>query len=280
MFPSAIESWRQRVASHHDQSLKALGTRRPPDDFWQGMAQSFGGDPYEREDPAVDRALQSVRPGDTVLDVGGGGGRFALPIAAGCRRVVVVEPSQSMVEVLRESTDAYGVSNVDVVHATWEEAHVDGADVVLCAHVLYGVEDVEPFVRKLHEHARREVLLPLFMRFPQHHLTPLWRVVHNEERIELPAMPELMNVLWEMDIYPNLDMLGKMPPRTFDSMESARDQLKGRLYVGTGSEEEARLGHALHHMLQPTPDGLVLDGGPARRLACAWWYTADDIYHA
>ena len=68
------------------------------------------------------------------------------------------------------------------------------------------IEDIQTFVVKLVEHAREQVFMPTFMRPPMARYAPFWRWVHGEERVELPGAAELMQVLWEMGIYPKVEM--------------------------------------------------------------------------
>jgi len=90
---------------------------------------------------------------------------------------------------------------VSAVEAGWEGAEVEPADLVLCANVVYGVKDIVPFVSKLDRSANERVVIVAFMDAPVSMLSPLWKAVHLEERIELPALPELLPVLWEMGIF-------------------------------------------------------------------------------
>jgi 2-polyprenyl-3-methyl-5-hydroxy-6-metoxy-1,4-benzoquinol methylase len=204
---SAIEVWKRRVAAHHEQSHKiraALGVQGQ--DLWEFLSPFFKADPRRTDDFGVNRLAQEVTPATTLLDIGGGAGRFALPLALRCKHVTVIEPSPSMGESLRHLAAEAGIENVTIVESTWEEAQVEPADVALSAHVIYMIEDVRAFVVKLAEHARAKVLMPTFMRPPMARYAPFWRWVHGEDKKELPGAAEFMQVLWDMDIYPHLEM--------------------------------------------------------------------------
>ena len=108
-----------------------------------------------------------------MLDVGAGGGRLALPLALSCRSVNAVEPSPSMCAVLRETAEENGI-DVGVVESNWADAQVEPADVVLCSHVIYVVEDIGAFVSKINSHARRLVLMVVFQSAPQSLMYQLW----------------------------------------------------------------------------------------------------------
>ena len=268
---SAVELWKSRVKEHHAQSVRARGGREPAEDFWRPFASSFQDDPRRTGDQALNWLIQEAKPAATVLDVGGGAGRFALPLALLCRHVTVVEPSQSMVEALRHGAQETDIHNLTVVQGAWEEVEVDPADIALCAHVLYGVEDLEPFVRKLQSHAMERVLILMFVDAPQSYLSPLWKLVHGEDRITLPGLRELLGVLWEMEIYPDLEMIETYGPQTRDSLEDAQEEFRRRPYVAPNTEEAQRLEQAMAELLVETPTGFAIRGVPSRRLGLLSW---------
>ena len=270
---SAIESWGRRVEAHHAQSLAVQELNSQGEDFWRPYASAFRADPARDDDPVANRLMREVDRNSTVLDVGGGAGRLALPLALRCKHVTVVDPSSSMLDQLRAAIGENEIDNVSIVETTWEEAAAPVADVVLCAHVLYGVADVVPFIRKLESHARRSILVVSFFDAPQSHLGPLWKAVHRQDRIDLPALSELMEVLWEMDIYPGVEMFQAGPPQLFDTHEDAVQQLGPRLYVAAGTDRERRLRRAVKDLLVQTPDGLALKGARPRRMGLLKWST-------
>ena len=268
---SSIEKWRTRVETHHTQSNNMQDADASAGDFWRPYASAFREDPSRTEDPVVNRLVREVGPDTTVLDVGGGAGRLALPLALRCRQVTVVEPSAGMVEQLEEGAREADITNVTSVQSSWEEVDSQPADIVLCAHVLYGVADIVPFVRKLEAGAREKVLVLMFMDSPQSHLAPLWEQVHGETRINLPALPELLHVMWEMGIYPSLEMVHSNPPRRSEDREAAIEEFRPRLYVTPGTAKDLRLIEATNRLLVETPEGLEVRGVRTRRIGLLAW---------
>ena len=268
----AIAAWNERVKRHHAQSEAVMAAAAwSDDDFWRPYARFFRLDPRRQDDPVLHVLLPMVRSGSTAMDVGGGAGRLALPMALRCSSVNVVEPSDSMIAQLRESAEETGIDNVSVTQSIWEHADVDAADLVLCAHVLYGVADVEPFVRKLEAHANELVVLLAFMESPMNRISRFWEPVHGEERIDMPAFPELVNVLWDMGIYPDVQMLGPVLPDKFEDREVALTQLRNRLYVRAGSEEDTRLQTAMADLLEDVEGGVMVRGIPMMRQGFVYW---------
>lgn len=268
---SQIRLWNRRVKAHHAQSIRAQEGQEPSEDFWRPFAAAFHSDPRRTDDPVVNRLLREVQPESTALDVGGGAGRLALPLALQCHHVTVVEPSPSMMDLLQQGAKDANIHNLSIVQATWEEAVAQPASVVLCAHVLYGVQNVEPFVKKLASHATEMVLILMFMDSPQAHLSPVWKRVHGEERVTLPALRELLGVLWEMEIYPDLEVLQTQGPYVYETPEAARGEFRQRLYVRPGTPQEQRLEQAIGELLEKRPNGFVVRGAPLRRLGLLLW---------
>jgi SAM-dependent methyltransferase len=84
----------------------------------------------------------------TVLDVGGGTGGFAVPLAELGHRVTVVDPSPDALAALERRAGEVGVAvtavqgdATDLADATADVASRGGADLVLCHGVLEHVDD-------------------------------------------------------------------------------------------------------------------------------------------
>ena len=273
MQKSAVETWKQRVESHHEQSLKLMDQSRRQGDFWKNLAPMFRADPRRTDDEALNAISELVSPDSTVLDVGGGAGRFAVALSLKCKSVTVVDPSESMLEQLQEATAEAGQSNVAAVHSEWETAEVEPEDVALCSHVVYGVSDIAPFIEKINSHARRRVVLLSFVDSPQSNVAPLWEPVHGEHRINLPAMPELVNVLWEMDIYPSIRMLTSTRAQSFESVDAATEELTNRLFIAQDSPARTRLEAIVEDYLESTDEGWQIVGARHVRQGVIWWNT-------
>jgi hypothetical protein len=140
---------------------------------------------------------------------------------------------------------------------------------------VYGVDDIAPFLAKLDEHARRRVYMPTFTAAPITRFGAFWEPVHGEARVNLPGLPELLSVLWDMDIYPDVEMMDALRmSRGFKSREDALEQLRLRVYANPGTEKDALLQKAMDSMLTETDDGLVIESARPARLGIVNWKPA------
>lgn len=271
---SAIQAWRHRIEAHNAQTMRARAGREVPD-LWAGIADNFRDDARRTGDPIVTYVVPWLGPDSTVLDVGGGAGRYALPFALHSRHVTNVEPSPAMADAFNDSAKQAGIENVSVVAESWEEAKVEPHDVAFCANVVYGVADIEPFVRKLNASAKEIAAIVVYMDAPLAMMSALWQAVHQERRIDLPALPELLPVLWEMDIFPNVQMFPPLARPGAPNMEMATAVARHFLYIEAGSEKDERLKEVAEEMAVRAADGTYsLRAAQTRPQGIVWWRTA------
>jgi SAM-dependent methyltransferase len=190
----ALGAWAERVRTNREQAER---TREgaPPRDFYAPVASDFRADPHRTDEPALDVLRSLARPGETWLDIGAGGGRYALPLARLVKDVIAVEPSEGMRRVLREGMAEHGTANVHVVPARWPMEAPPAADVALMAHIGYDIEDMGSFLDAIEAAVTRLCVAVLMTPSPPHLAEPFWPAIHGEARIPLPALPEFLVLL-------------------------------------------------------------------------------------
>lgn len=151
--------------------------------------------------PSRRRALEALPEGGTVLDVGVGGGASSLGLASKASLIIGVDPLEGMLASFEASARAAGVESRAVL-GSWPTVagEVGCADVVVCHHALYGVVEIEPFVRALTAAAGHRVVLELAAHPPLTNLNPLWRRFHGRERTDRLVADEAEAVLASMGL--------------------------------------------------------------------------------
>ena len=268
---SATEHWNEMVRVEHAQS-DSMRKEDPPADSWSNFAQQFRADPRRIDDPLVNYLRQLVPPEQVVLDVGAGGGRLALPLALEAKKVFAVDPSPSMCRVLREVASEFNVPNVEVIESGWLDAQAPQADLAICCHVLYVIQDIEAFVRKLEQHAK-QVLVIVYQAPPQSQIYPLWEPIHGVPRSPLPSLPEFLEVLTQLGVEPDIHVVHTERNRGFESLEAAKDQLARRLYVTPNSAEMERLEALLPDVLEEKDGGFSIKGSVNLEPRVVSWQT-------
>ena len=116
------------------------------------------------------------------------------------REVIAVEPSAGMRGALRTGMGEHGIANVRVVAGAWPESierlgDLPAADVGMIAHVGYDIEAIGPFLDAMEAATRERCVAVLTDRSPASVADPFWPLVHGEDRVPLPALPDLLEVL-------------------------------------------------------------------------------------
>ena len=204
--PSASDHYAAMLDAVDEQQLRLFGPR--PADIWTGQsAAQFRFDPHRELDPNLAVLASWVRPGDVVVDVGGGAGRLSLPLALQCREVLTVEPSEGMAAEYEASRQEAGIANARRIPSGWMEAEGVEGDVVLTCDVTYFVRDIVPFLEKMQVAARRRVMILVWSEPPPNRGADLFRRVYGEPLAPMPGHRELLPVLWDMGVLPDARVL-------------------------------------------------------------------------
>lgn len=100
-------------------------------------------------------------PDETLVDVGAGTGRIAVPAAARVRQVTALDTSTAMLAILTRNAAAAGASNIEARHLPWEDV-VPGANLAVHDVVVASRSPAMADLARLDALARRAVYVLLF----------------------------------------------------------------------------------------------------------------------
>ena len=276
---NAFETHDALVAAASEQRRTLRGAREGFSQ-WDRAAPRFRADPKRTLTADAEAIAAYVKPVDTFLDVGGGAGRYALPIALRCRESICVDPSPGMGAEFTASAAEAGITNARFVEADWLAApdNVIG-DVTLVAHVTYFVPQIKPCIEKLIAQTRRRVIIAIGSVPPPNQGADLFEMVEGTPLAPVPDQRQLLPVLWELNILPEVHIAGSaastgMGPRAYASKEEAIAQLT-RGAAGENEELATRTRHVLeqhfYKLFVPSPDGGYQRSTPSPRLLLITW---------
>jgi len=246
-----VANW-QQIVEDRRQRVEALGEgNRAGGDFWDRRADQFrrmSEQHDSRHDLLVATLAEALGTDGTLLDVGAGAGRYALPIAQRGYVVTAVEPSAGMRRNLEDRAQQAGVSNLHVVASTWEESAVAPHDVVLASHILYPIADVVPFIQKLVAHARRAWFLTIRVEPMGGELAPLWQEIWSTPYPTEPTFLDLYNLLFALGLRPSV----RLRPfggggQAAGDLDDVVQQVRGRLFL---PEDDHQHDQAIRRFLQ------------------------------
>src|SRR5215472_12605286 len=164
-------------------------------------------DPLRLLGPNLAVIASYIEADDVVIDVGGGAGRISLPLALRCREVVNVEPSPTMAMGFRRNAARAGIANTHIIEGEWPDVDAPAGSVALVNHVTYMTREIVPFIKKLEQAGRRRVLITVNSVPGPSHQRVLYQLLHGEAEEVVPGHVELINVIWELGVLPDIRVL-------------------------------------------------------------------------
>jgi SAM-dependent methyltransferase len=270
---AALEAWRRRVSANREQAER-LREGTAPRDFYAAVASDFRANPRRTDEPALDVLRSLVQPGETWLDIGAGGGRYALPLALLAKTVIAVEPSEGMRTVLQAGMAEHGVSNVEIVGARWPMQGAPTADVALMAHIGYDIEEIGPFLDTVEASARRLCVAVLVTPSPPHPAEAFWPPVHGEARVSLPSLTEFLMLLLARSRLFELRLFAREPLLHADR-EGPLRWLYQQLFVAPDTEKGRRLAALARDTITSREGRWALSWSPVPTVGVVTWRPRD-----
>jgi SAM-dependent methyltransferase len=241
------DHWRRLVI---EREAAAHGHSDPH--YWDHRAPTYARSTFSRVDEFLDVVQPFVSPRKTLIDVGAGAGRFAVPLAERLEWVTAVEPSEGM------RAHIPPLPNMTVIASAWEDAEVAPADLVICCHVLYGIEEVVPFVEKLERSARERVFIMLREGPVPHPANVLRERMAGGPVPRIPQFSDLFMLLVQLGIAPDVKFISYPVANRYRSLDEAVADTRPLFGAGWDEIEGRR---QLEQMLARDGDELVYDSG-------------------
>lgn len=224
-----IINWNELWKAIYINSPERLDKSRDPAAAWDRRAAAYRRVTRgEKEATRLELEILNLQGGETVLDVGAGTGRLAVPIAMTAAHVTALDPSEGMLNVLRERMAAEGLTNYSCVKMRWEDAvigrDIEPHDLVIAAFSL-GFYDLAAALEKLDSAATRAVHLFWHAgewRGPEE--MALYRAVFGEEATMRKGYPDYIfpvNILHDAGVYTNVRIYNAVWETVYDSPEEA-----------------------------------------------------------
>ncbi|HLR08697.1 MAG TPA: class I SAM-dependent methyltransferase [Bacillota bacterium] len=184
---------------------------------WDQRAETFyynqiNGSTYYND--AVPHLLEQkgiLEPSSSVLDIGAGSGRYAIPFAKRCRSVHALDVSSKMLEYLKKESDKHQLDNITITQSAWPTTECIGTFDVAFAAMCPATRSVEA-LKEMSNVAKKYGVICQFTASTDSVIETLkdQRVIdkdikgpHNDRTI----LQAYFNILWELGYQPEISYL-------------------------------------------------------------------------
>jgi SAM-dependent methyltransferase len=238
--------------------------------YWDKHAVDFNKNMVQMQDLTKNQLERmQLLPGYTVLDVGAGAGRLAIPIAKHVKQVTAVEPSKIMFSFLKSNAAKAGARNLIPVNISCEDLNTHSTihphDVVLASFCLFMV-NIEDALRQLDALAKKRVYL--FASASEWMSEELQKIIYNGSLpFKCGDYLYVYNILHDMGIFADVEIWNFQSSKCFCGLDEAVSNFKENYRVPTKKEEELR---------DYLKDLLIEENGKLwlkceRKAAVIWW---------
>ena len=273
--PDWNEVWKYRQA-RHDSS-------KGPEDKTHNWDKRENAERYDANsrsgyDARIRMTLDrlTVTRDSRVLDIGAGPGTLAIPLAPRVKEVTAIEPGAGMVSILQERAEREGIMNIRCIQKRWEDVDPDqdlaGPYDVIIASLSLTMEDIRAALKKMHAAATGAVCLYWFVDMPfwEKMYADLWEPLYGSQYYSGPKADCLFNVLYQMGIYPDVEMMPLAKEYRFSSREEMGAFFDQRFNAQSKKQKEI-LKEYLRPLVREEEDGIVISGDST--FAKIWWKT-------
>ena len=218
-----------------------------------------------------------IKKNSRVLDIGAGPGTLAIPIAPFVREVTAIEPGEGMVSILNEHARKKNITNITSLQKRWEDVDIrndlSGKYDIVLSSLSLTMEDIRESLAKMNVVSSRYVYIYWFADPPfwERMYIDLWPELHGETYYPGPKADCLFNVLYQMGIYPNIDMLPLDKVYRFSTRKEMRVFFRNRFAAKTKKQQQV-LDAYLAPLIRTKDNEVVISGNST--LAKVWWKKA------
>lgn len=211
---------------------------------WDSKARGFNKRVMKNTERAAGQvATLDLHPHETVLDVGAGTGRLAIPMARKAKSVTALDQSKGMLECLEENMAKEGIENIRCIHKSWQdlaEGEIEPHDVVLSSNSL-GVFDLRGALARMDSLAKRAVYIFTFT--DRRRDDGFADFLNRAKRIRRPSSSPadylvIYNLLADMGIFADIKILDWHSSEHYSSLDEAVAEWKEMHEIPADREQE------------------------------------------
>ncbi|MEG3040668.1 MAG: class I SAM-dependent methyltransferase [Clostridium sp.] len=207
-------------------------------DFWKVLAPKYDNRPtlYDYSKDVFNFTSNLILQNKEVIEIGPGTGKFTLPLASKCRKIVAIDFSSDMLEILKSKAKDLNVTNIETVVGKWEDVNIEKSDYILSVNSLYRIWNIRDALIKMNNMAREKVIIVRTIQKPFFNDLYMNLGFNDKTCLDYIYIP---NILHSLNICTNIQYIDVESEIEFESLED----IYGRIKAEIGNIEEKSVIH-------------------------------------
>lgn len=217
------------------------------------------------------RLKRFVNSDSTVLDIGAGTGRLAIPMAKIVKKVTVIEPASIFMMLLRDNAEQERINNMEFVESLWSDFQPQEKYDLVYSTWSGAVKDPVSLL-KMHGTSRGYCFLEI-VASPMNvwdFTGQIYPLVMGEDFRPSGCYLNILTTLYEHNIYANLETWDSESEIKYKEMTKALDSWERGLSEYIDITERARELLRQYYQSRMNPDGSYTY--PVKGVSCAIWW--------
>jgi len=219
-----------------------------------------------------DRLKRFVNKDASVLDIGAGIGRFAIPLAMLADKVTAIEPSRTCQKLMRENAINAGVGNLEYAECLWSDFDISEKYDLVFSVWSPAIRD-PPSLLKMHKASKGFCAL-ITAAAPYGNIDffhCIYPMIWNEPYKFIYSYAHIISTLYQHRIYPNVETWKAEVEMKYANIDEALNYWKASLMYYSDVTEEMDRKLRQYYYSHMNPDGSYCY--PTKGVACMiWWH--------
>ncbi len=218
--------------------------------FWNEYSKKYDTVPslYEYAPNIFPILKRIIGENKNIIEIGSGTGKFTIPISKFSKKIIAVDFSKDMLNILKQKVKLANIENIDFINSKYEDTQLNKVDVLLSVNSIYRMLNLKNILKKMKDNVKEKVIIVWTMQRNIHdeilNNTNIKGIERKQEYIHL------LNILYDLGIDPNLASIPVKKRIVIDDIEQSTIKLKNIAYKYSLNEKE---------ILQNFEDKLFID---------------------
>ncbi|KHO39284.1 hypothetical protein OR62_07310 [Clostridium tetani] len=211
--------WQEGILAKSEYDVQRAMDFYVEKNFWKDFAPKYDNKPtlYDYAPEAFDKLLEITGRDKIIAEIGPGTGKFTLPMSNHSKKILAIDASEYMLEILNKKISKNNILNVKSICSKWEDASIGKVDTIFNVNAIYRMWNIKDSLIKMNNLAKEKVVIVwTLQRSPFHNIFC---------KLGQPGLKTksdyiyIQNILYELGIDSNIEFLDIIKPIQYNNKE-------------------------------------------------------------